>query len=300
MAYVNLGALLSRFPDLENEAAIVLRRAIELDPQNASAYHNLGVVLANLDQTAEAEDAYRHAIEYDPGFADAHSALGVLLMKLNRYEEAERAFRQAIECVPGDSDAHFNLGLMLKRIGRAEEAIDAFRRSFELDPSNEPAYCYLSGVFWQLGRTHEAETVFQLALEHCEHPVFTYCCLGTFLSAQNRFPEAETAIRKAILVEPQDAAAHLELGLLLSQDPRRLGEAEEALTKAAELGEVEAFCQLAYLASKRHDIDGALKNLRLAAQARALDTGAAWSDPDLEWIRDDPRFREIVGPRPEK
>jgi hypothetical protein len=39
----------------------------------------------------------------------------------------------------------------------------------------------------------------------------------------------------------------------------------------------------------------AIEHLRRAAQSEKFDRAYAKRDPDLEWIRDDPRFKEILG-----
>lgn len=47
------------------------------------------------------------------------------------------------------------------------------------------------------------------------------------------------------------------------------------------------------------NLDLAIEHLRKAAQRETFDPNWAWEDPDLQWIRDDPRFVEIVGPKPQ-
>jgi len=44
----------------------------------------------------------------------------------------------------------------------------------------------------------------------------------------------------------------------------------------------------------------AFQNLKKATQEKSFDKEWAWEDSDLQWIRDDPRFAEIVGPKPEE
>lgn len=43
------------------------------------------------------------------------------------------------------------------------------------------------------------------------------------------------------------------------------------------------------------NVDAALEHLRRAAQAKDFDRAWAWQDPDLGWIRSNPRFSEIIG-----
>jgi hypothetical protein len=42
-------------------------------------------------------------------------------------------------------------------------------------------------------------------------------------------------------------------------------------------------------------VDAAIEHLRRAVQLGNFDREWAKRDPDLEWIRDDPRFKELVG-----
>lgn len=60
------------------------------------------------------------------------------------------------------------------------------------------------------------------------------------------------------------------------------------------------FYNRACLESVCGNFDLAFEYLRKAAQDEKFDTQWAWEDPDLQWIHDDSRFIEIVGPKTEK
>jgi protein O-GlcNAc transferase len=51
--------------------------------------------LRALKRFTEAEAAYRHAVELRPNFADGWNNLGTVLNDLQRPKEAEQAFRKA-------------------------------------------------------------------------------------------------------------------------------------------------------------------------------------------------------------
>ena len=57
---------------------------------------------------------------------------------------------------------------------------------------------------------------------------------------------------------------------------------------------------LACLESILGNPDTAFEHLAKAAQEKGFDLAWAWEDLDLEWIRDNPRFLEIVGPKPDE
>jgi Flp pilus assembly protein TadD len=80
----------------------------------ATAYNKLGDVLEIWKQYPEAETALRKAIRLQPSDASAHNNLGVALQQLKRYREAEAAYREAIRLAPG-STARNNLASLPKR-----------------------------------------------------------------------------------------------------------------------------------------------------------------------------------------
>jgi len=71
----------------------------------------------------------RNAIEIDPEFADAYNDLGVVVGWLGDVDEATKQFRRAIELVPNHHKAVRNLSIALYILGRCHEAIPVARRT---------------------------------------------------------------------------------------------------------------------------------------------------------------------------
>ena len=89
--YVNLAILYER-SDVE---ALLLDQALAIDPANAAANNQLGMLLRKQGQFADAEQAYVRAIETDPMYALAHHNLGVLLdLYLHRPAEALQHYQR--------------------------------------------------------------------------------------------------------------------------------------------------------------------------------------------------------------
>jgi tetratricopeptide (TPR) repeat protein len=83
------------------------------------------------------------------------------------------------------------------------------------------------------------------------------------------------------------AALHKKLG--------HEAEARKYTDKAREVINPSEWYNLACLKSVSGDTDAAIENLKRAAQQPHFNLEWARRDPDLEWIRDDQRFKEIVG-----
>ena len=125
------------------EAARLLTRTIEREPDNPETHYNLGVVLAALGRHAEAEASYRRGLALRPGSVDGHNNLGVLLEQVGRYDEAEACYRQAMALSPEHAHPLNNLGVLLKEEGRLAEAIETHRRAILLDPALPAAHSNL-------------------------------------------------------------------------------------------------------------------------------------------------------------
>jgi len=109
------------------------RHAMDLDPENSSAYVALGNVLRDRLEWAPAETAYRQALALDPDNAEAYQQYGELLIVTGRIGDAVRAVDRAAALDP--APVRFNvLAIGLLCDDRAEEAERAFRRGIRLDP----------------------------------------------------------------------------------------------------------------------------------------------------------------------
>ena len=63
------------------------QKAVEINPQDAESYYNLGVSLQALDRLDEAKESYNQAIAFQFDFSEAHSNLGEILLKEGRHRE---------------------------------------------------------------------------------------------------------------------------------------------------------------------------------------------------------------------
>ncbi|MBW4468117.1 MAG: tetratricopeptide repeat protein [Pegethrix bostrychoides GSE-TBD4-15B] len=92
----NLGSLLKEQGDLA-QAARLYQTCLVIDPTFAVGYFNLGMTLKATGQLDLAVAHYQQAIQHNPGYAEAYQSLAVTLLKLGQVGESLAAFRQAIE-----------------------------------------------------------------------------------------------------------------------------------------------------------------------------------------------------------
>ena len=118
----------------EKQKAITLYEEIlEIDPDYAAAYINLGTIQFHLKQFGRAEELYRRATTVDPAYVLAFFDLGNVLDELERPDESVAAYRQAVALAPRYADAHYNLALAYERKGLRRPALCHWQAYIRLD-----------------------------------------------------------------------------------------------------------------------------------------------------------------------
>ncbi len=118
------------------QAELICRQVLAVAPQNAPAWHLLGVIAYQAGNYVAAVERIGRSVELAPEVAGAQSNLGLALHGLRKLDEALASFRRALELKADSAESHNNLGNVLKDLGRAGEAIGCYRRSLEIEPGN--------------------------------------------------------------------------------------------------------------------------------------------------------------------
>ena len=137
-----------------------ITRALELDPTYADAYNNLGNVLRETNLPDSALKAYEGAVAIAPGHADAWSNIGVIRSGRGEYAEAEKAYERALASNPSHVATWQNRGTLAARLSEFNASIEAFRRAIALKPGDTVAYHGLSSTLYRAGKIDEAVAVY--------------------------------------------------------------------------------------------------------------------------------------------
>ncbi|NLF95966.1 MAG: tetratricopeptide repeat protein [Candidatus Riflebacteria bacterium] len=146
--------------EIPEEAVIVLRKAIEIAPDNLLAAGMLGHILGDYDKLNHAIQQMALCCQKANNFADCWNDLGRLHGFAGNYDAAQRAFRKALEINPTFRDARINLAVALGESGQPGAALKELDR---LDHKGLRGH-YYAGCFHQLqGSFAEAYSEFQMA-----------------------------------------------------------------------------------------------------------------------------------------
>lgn len=248
-------------------------RATELDPAFARAwcgiadchsvlvtYHQGGA--ADLENSATAS---RKAIELAPTLAAAHVSRGLHHLASKRYGDARRAFRQAIDLDGKDFEAHYHLARACFHENDLEDALKWFEKAADLSPDDFNGPLVAAPIYRQLGQIDKARAAEARGLESAErylevHPdnARAYYLGAWPLYAAGEKDKAYEWAERALAIDPDDGSTLYNIACFYAQT----GQLDLALD-CLERGGIHS---------------------------------AEWMavDPDLDPIRDDPRFKKVI------
>jgi tetratricopeptide (TPR) repeat protein len=146
------------------QAAGVLERLLESNPNDLNALANLGLAHSGLGDSGKALDCYRRAVALEPEEALLHYRMGSLLEARGDADAALAAYRLAARYEPRNGSYQYHLGIAALRRGSHAEAAKALETSLALDPRSAGAHKALGVLLVGAGRTGEGVEHFRKAL----------------------------------------------------------------------------------------------------------------------------------------
>lgn len=132
-------------------------RALEIAPDLAEAHTALAYAYANYDwDFAAAEREYKRALELNPTDATAHQWYAEFLTAMRRFDEAQREIKRAGELDPLSLIITSVDGLLAYHARRTHEAIAQLHKARDMNPDFVPTHLYLALAYEQLGKHTDA------------------------------------------------------------------------------------------------------------------------------------------------
>ncbi len=137
-------------------ARAAAHKALEIDPELAEPHAALAVILHEADWNfPEAEKEYRKAIEMDPNYASAHQWYGEYLKHMGRFDEAIAESKRAQELEPLSVIINMMLGRTYFAARRFDDAIAQYHKTLEIDPEFDGVIFSLSEAYAAKGMYNE-------------------------------------------------------------------------------------------------------------------------------------------------
>lgn len=115
------------------------KKLIDINPNLALVYYNLGLIYEQLEETEVAKKNYKKSVKVDPLFFHSYNNLGILFQKQGEKEKAIDNFKKVIEINSRYINAYNNLGLVYSSLGHYKEAVNSFIKTLELEKNNSLA-----------------------------------------------------------------------------------------------------------------------------------------------------------------
>jgi tetratricopeptide (TPR) repeat protein len=122
------------------QAHQLYQRVLKKQPAHFDALHSSGVLAAQNKDPYLALELFKKAIELNPNAATAHLNQGLALKMLGRLEEAIASFDRAIFIKPDYAEAHCTRGLVLHLLNRLQEAVESYDKAVAARPDYANSY----------------------------------------------------------------------------------------------------------------------------------------------------------------
>lgn len=160
-----------------------------------------------------------------------NARMAAVLLREGRAPEAERAYRDVLPHDSKNPENHDGLGVALLMQGRFKEAFSSFGRAVDLD-SEKPLYRIHRGMAaMELGRLAEAEADFAVAESSsaAEDRLDAAINRGRLKQRQKDFRSAEESFSIALSRDPKSSAAFIGRGIARESGGSLEGAAEDYL-----------------------------------------------------------------------
>src|SRR5437016_6686160 len=147
------------------------KRALELDETLGEAHVPLAVALYRFDWSfSEAEGEFQRAIELNPNYATAHQFYGEYLAAVGHFEKGIAELKRAQELDPLSLIINADLGKAYFYARRYDQAGEQLRKTMEMDQSFQTAHFYLGMVYVMKGSFPDSIAEYQRAKQLNDDP----------------------------------------------------------------------------------------------------------------------------------
>jgi serine/threonine protein kinase/tetratricopeptide (TPR) repeat protein len=294
-------------------ARVYFEQALREDPNFALAYSGLadyyGVSWLVKWNQPLAETYARKAVALEPDLAEAHASLGVTCAYQRKFAEAEKELKRAIELNPNYAMAHHWYSLHLLTLGRLTEALAENDRARQLDPFSLPINFLRGSILLSLHEYDRAAEQLETAAAINPQSALPHVDLARIYWIEGKVPDALAEERKmaalahlpALLRNQEEiAAAYAKSGLPGAQrkDAQLTDRGYEASRQEQESGApAEGSYSASYVAIKYgllKDREKTLHWLNQACHEPTVDLTDLKSAPELDFLRSDPRFQDLL------
>lgn len=149
-AHYNLGLIYQQQGQME-DAVQKFERAIEIDPAEIDATYQLAKIRRDHGRYADAITLFDRVVRSDMAYCqnEVWREIGSTYYSAGQYEDAREAFERFLNQRPSDAQGRYRYGLALYKLGRVEDALGQMQGVIETVKTS-PAYKYRMERRWMI------------------------------------------------------------------------------------------------------------------------------------------------------
>lgn len=235
------------------------------------AHSHLGRIYYNQNNWKRAEYHFREVARLQPDNAEALYNLGLVQLQLNDKEEAVRSFQKALDAGSNDPETFLKLAESFEGLKLPSLAMRALKKAESIRPLDKDVLFALGELHYKRGELVQAEMVYRKIIQNTPGDTYTESALinlGIILDEMERYPEAVQSFEKVLELNPRNYNALYNLGIAYAKMGKPL-DAIQAWQKASLLegkGETKAKERIADYYIKNNFLDKAVSILESILQ----------------------------------
>ncbi len=220
--------------DRYSEAAAYLERARALSPDDLNTLNMLGQAYLRSKNYIAMTEIFTRIMAIHPDSAEAHVMLATAYDKLFREQDSIREFQAAEQVDSHYPGVHTGLGVIYWRTDQTALAKHEFELALQQTPTDPVANCTMGRILRREGKLHEAIEYFEAALAANKSYQDALREIGQSWIALQEPAKALVSLRRAEVLDPEDAETHYILGTAL-RETGQPAEGNRERAKAAQL-----------------------------------------------------------------
>jgi tetratricopeptide (TPR) repeat protein len=233
-AHYALGVAYLRSGDDTKNAATVLQKSAELEPQNPLPQQMLGQIYNRTGRTDKAILLYKSMIKLNPALTTPRFRLANIHLDQQNFSEAEKEFSDLVRQVPKNLPGWINLAMVLQTQHKDVAAERAYLRAIAINPDVAVVNNNLASLYTKNNKNLEkAEKMAKKAIELDKSSADYLDTLGQVYTAQKQYRNAMDTFQQSLDLK-QTPITYYHLGMLYYEIGRKK-DAKKALQSALDL-----------------------------------------------------------------
>jgi len=183
--------------------------------------YTLAIAYIARGETAKGHRILSDLIAIDKAFTPGYAALASSYLSLGKFNVAEFISKRGLDRGKEDAALYNVLGIVAQRSNDRTAALDYFNKALKVSPTYAPAIVNRANAMIETKELDVAESDLKQALVYAPGSVDAYVSLGICQKKMGRFQAAETSFTRAMELDPENAAARFNLGILMADQMKK-------------------------------------------------------------------------------